>query len=98
MTRDEVWDYCKRSHYSAAYAQYAMEHLVCEACHGDAVLPHHIRTRGAGGDDDAANLLSLCADCHRRIHSLGGRRFAFLYPALRGKLSGAIERPRRAGV
>ena len=95
MTREDIWSYCVKAHYSAAYAQYAMEHLACEACHGDSVLPHHIRTRGAGGDDAKENLLSLCGDCHRRIHALGGNRFAFLYPHLRGKLTGAIDRPRR---
>ncbi len=94
MTREEIWDYCKRQHFSAAYAQYAMEHLVCEACHGDAVLPHHIRTRAAGGDDDKLNLVSLCSACHKRIHSLGERRFGFLYPALRDKLRRAHERPK----
>ena len=59
MTREEIWSYCVKQHYSAAYAQYAMEHTVCEACHRDAVLPHHIRARGAGGDDDALT----CSRC-----------------------------------
>jgi hypothetical protein len=96
MTREEIWQHCKAKHYSAAYAQYAMEHTVCEACHRDAVLPHHIRTRAAGGDDDAMNLLGLCADCHRRIHSLGVRRFTFLFPHLGTKTRKALERPKLA--
>ena len=94
MTREDIWQYCVSKHYSAAYSQYAMEHLVCEACHGNAILPHHIRTRGAGGDDDKANLLSLCALCHRRIHSLGVQRFGFLYPKLRDKMRRALDRPK----
>jgi hypothetical protein len=94
MTREDIWQHCKVKHYSAAYAQYAMEHTACEACHRDALLPHHIRTRAAGGDDDAMNLLGLCNECHRRIHSLGVRRFGFLYPALRDKMRKALERPK----
>ena len=97
MTRDDIYDLCVRKHYSAAYAQYAMEHTVCEACRGDAELPHHVRTRAAGGDDDAANLLGLCTLCHRRIHSLGVRRFSFLYPALRDKMRRALDRPKGGG-
>jgi 5-methylcytosine-specific restriction endonuclease McrA len=29
---------------------------------------HHIRSRSALGDDAAANLITLCADCHRLVH------------------------------
>lgn len=39
---------------------------------------HHIRPRGAGGGDEPSNLISLCWECHRKVHdgklSLGPRR------------------------
>ena len=30
---------------------------------------HHIRSKGAGGDDTADNLIELCGDCHVKAHS-----------------------------
>ena len=30
---------------------------------------HHIRSKGAGGDDTKDNLIELCSDCHVRAHS-----------------------------
>ncbi|KLU61447.1 HNH endonuclease [Peptococcaceae bacterium CEB3] len=30
--------------------------------------PHHIKSRGAGGDDIKENLISLCGECHRKAH------------------------------
>lgn len=39
---------------------------------------HHIRSRGAGGGDEPENLVSLCFECHRKVHDgllvLGPRR------------------------
>lgn len=29
---------------------------------------HHIKSRGAGGDDTKENLIELCGDCHRKVH------------------------------
>ena len=29
---------------------------------------HHIHERGKGGDDSAGNLVTLCPDCHARLH------------------------------
>lgn len=29
---------------------------------------HHIRSKGAGGDDTENNLIELCGDCHRAVH------------------------------
>jgi 5-methylcytosine-specific restriction endonuclease McrA len=31
---------------------------------------HHIYRRARGGEDEAANLTSLCRNCHRAIHEL----------------------------
>lgn len=30
--------------------------------------PHHIKTRGAGGGDEQANLCPLCRSCHEAAH------------------------------
>ena len=49
----------------------------CESC--GKYLPldrgtiHHIKTRGAGGDDIAENCQWLCLECHRFIHDNGIR-------------------------
>jgi len=29
---------------------------------------HHIKSRGAGGGDEPENLISLCWECHRKVH------------------------------
>ena len=29
---------------------------------------HHIKTREAGGPDEPSNLITLCKDCHNRLH------------------------------
>lgn len=29
---------------------------------------HHIKSKGAGGDDTADNLIELCSNCHRKAH------------------------------
>ena len=29
---------------------------------------HHIRSKGAGGDDIEDNLIELCSNCHRKSH------------------------------
>ena len=44
----------------------------CEMCGRWAPLNighvHHIKTRGAGGDDVVENTKWLCGECHRAIH------------------------------
>ncbi len=42
---------------------------LCEWCkQRDHSSPHHVVTRGAGGPDHPANLISLCLFCHRQHH------------------------------
>lgn len=69
--------------------EYMKAHPYCEAC-GRPVfgLPHHIKTRGAGGTDDPDNLLSLCAECHYDIvhGTLGIRGLIEIYPHLKDKV------------
>lgn len=31
--------------------------------------PHHLQTRGAGGDDDLTNLITLCPAHHDLVHT-----------------------------
>ena len=43
----------------------------CEICGlwtGNFAHVHHIRTRGAGGNDVPENLISLCWKCHEKVH------------------------------
>ncbi len=75
---------------------YRKDHPLCEACkvvkHADAV--HHIRTRGAGGDNVPENLLSLCAEHHGEVHAMGLRRFITTHPDLADKVQKAMSRPK----
>ena len=71
--------------------KYSARHLICEACTRRPAGPaHHIKSRGAGGGDDVSNLLSLCGECHTRIHTEGEGRFVLHYPRLHRKI-GAIK-------
>jgi 5-methylcytosine-specific restriction endonuclease McrA len=41
----------------------------CQNCGtSERLQVHHIRSRGALGDDAAENLTTLCAGCHRQLH------------------------------
>lgn len=48
----------------------AMRKPYCEYCgrvaYGE---PHHIFTRGAGGQDIPENLIQLCGECHVEVHA-----------------------------
>ncbi len=93
MTTDDIIAYCGRKRYSLAYTRYWTDAMYCEVpgCGSLAEAPHHIRTRGAGGKDDAGNLLALCVAHHRAIHTEGAETFAARYPALAGKIRKARE-------
>lgn len=49
------------------------------------VRPHHIKTRGSGGDDSPWNMVPLCDDHHTlgqdAIHRIGDYEFAEKFPA-----------------
>lgn len=47
-------------------------------CFGQ-VVAHHVRSRGAKGDDVADNLWALCMRHHAEIHSLGTYTFCIKY-------------------
>ncbi len=42
----------------------------CQACGSRTNLQvHHIQLRSQSGDDTEANLITLCLNCHDKIHS-----------------------------
>jgi len=68
---------------------YMQTHKTCEAC-GQWVYPrlqpHHIQSRGAGGNDSPMNLLRLCLACHYAYHKRGALKFIEQYPHLKDKI------------
>ena len=57
-------------------AEFLSKHPYCMVCGTMATDRHHIKTRGAGGDDSEENGISLCRIHHIHVHSMGWRRFA----------------------
>lgn len=58
--------------------------LACMCCQAPPRShPHHLRSRGAGGDDVAENVVALCFDHHREIHQRGIDAMATRYPLFR---------------
>jgi RNA-directed DNA polymerase len=61
----------------AAYAELHRQILIrdgwrCQQCGCSENLEvHHIRPRSKLGDDTGENLIALCVDCHRAMHSFG---------------------------
>jgi hypothetical protein len=85
MSGDEIRLYCKSKGFSEAYTAYWVLHPNCEVClqvYPNSWRPsqtvHHIKTRGAGGEDIHENLLALCRIHDRVIHSQGDREVARL--------------------
>ena len=73
-------------------AEYRSKHVVCEACRRAlADHTHHIRTVGAGGLDESANFLALCAGCHAKVHSMGRETFAKEHLLVRRKMMVAVN-------
>lgn len=59
-----------------AYAE-RVRALPCCACGARGPSdPHHVQSRGAGGD--RRSLVPLCRDCHRLLHQIGRRTFEAL--------------------
>lgn len=85
----------KKVKYSKAVLAYGASHQRCEACGRPASEVHHVRTKGAGGDDDPANLLSLCREHHAEVHTMGKTALIEHFPYLYDKITGAMARRRR---
>jgi hypothetical protein len=71
MTAEDKLAYCTHHGYSFAYYEYWAAHPACEVCGAESQPCHHLRTRGAGGQDTPENLLALCVQHHRMIHNVG---------------------------
>jgi len=95
-TEEEIRAYCKQRRYSVAYASYWAEHPYDEALLAYGIVepsgpPHHIVTRGAGGGDDARNLVALSRENHVLVHKVGIQGFLGRFPHLTEKFKGAYE-------
>lgn len=49
--------------------------------------PHHLQSRGAGGDDVAANCIPVCFTHHREFHDKGISHMNQKYPSIAAWLS-----------
>ena len=92
----EVRKYCKKHGSSDKVRVFWITHPRCEIsdCRSWSAHPHHIRTRGAGGDDESVNLMGLCTMHHTQIHQIGSETFGNTHPEVELKIKGALERSR----
>lgn len=56
--------------------RYSSKESECVACGASWSDLHHIKTRGAGGDDQEWNLMPLCRACHTQVHQIGLGHFS----------------------
>ncbi len=89
---DAILRYCKKYKVSEEAKKFWLSHRWCEICGLWAEHPHHIRTRGAGGDDDPRNLLALCTGHHTQVHQVGIASFYDRHPKVAPKIRAALER------
>jgi hypothetical protein len=67
----------------------------CEACQNNwAYDRHHIRSKGSGGLDEAANILFLCRICHSVFHTVGHKCFSGMFPHLKIRIDFARALPK----
>jgi hypothetical protein len=61
------------------------------ALHDDGIRshPHHLYSRGAGGNDVPENLMPLCFNHHRMVHSKGLSVMAYYHPVIKNWLISA---------
>ncbi len=91
---DGILHYCKKYKVGTQVEKFWLSHRWCEVCGMWAEHPHHIRTRGAGGDDDPRNLLALCTTHHTEVGQIGNDTFSERYPRVAQKICAALERER----
>ncbi len=59
----------------------------CLACRKHTVLEScHVRARGAGGPNDAYNIIYMCHASHQAQHRWGWRKFLDKYPCVKEEL------------
>ncbi len=91
IMREAILKHCKKYKYSKEYIDYWIHHAFCSICGNYSAAPHHIRTRGAGGSDEAKNLLALCATHHTEVHTMGVMSFADKYSHFFEKIIAALD-------
>lgn len=52
-------------------SNYLIAHPRCEMCGSRAEVVHHKLPKSLGGTNATTNLMSLCFDCHLKVHSTG---------------------------
>lgn len=65
--------------YEKAFGSYSdlIRQMSCLTCGRSPVDPHHVHSRGAGGDK--STLCPLCRSCHDVLHSIGRQSFERKY-------------------
>ena len=68
------WGYQKGTNYGFANSrEHALcrDKYTCQVCKAKntRLEVHHIKYRSQGGTDDLDNLITLCADCHKKVHA-----------------------------
>jgi len=91
IMKESILRHCKKYKASKAVTEYWVAHPFCEICGNYSAAPHHIRTRGAGGSDEASNLLSLCTAHHTEAHTIGVWSFANKYGQFQEKILEALD-------
>lgn len=99
---EQVDKHCRKQGYSKQYREFWQANMHCQVCLDADVLlaaaaPHHIRSRGAGGDDSAENLLPLCTSHHTEIHQIGTDTFAERHPCVATQIRKGRERKKWIG-
>lgn len=51
----------------------------CLSCGRFLVDLHHVKTQGAGGNDENYNLMPLCREHHTEVHTIGLNSFSERY-------------------
>ena len=94
MTPEDRIAHCVHHGYSFDYLDYWQHHPSCEICGQESQPPHHCRTRGSGGPDEAWNLLALCVQHHRMAHNIGDLQIGRMVGGeLQAKIMAAKKHP-----
>ena len=91
IMQEAIAEHCKKYKYSKSYQAYWTAYPFCEVCGNFSTAPHHIRTRGAGGNDESGNLLALCTTHHTEAHTMGIQSFANKYEQFYEKIAATLD-------
>ena len=92
IMREAILRHCKKYKYSKQYTDYWIHHAFCQICGNYSAAPYHIRTRGAGGNnDEPGNLLALCTTHHIEVGTIGVITFTEKYEQFYEKIFTALN-------